>query len=469
MISFDAFHLPALDAETDVAEWDVRGAGESLWRVPRLRPGALARLCTGLLEARERSLAHRSLADIIRAIDAAAARLGDADDPLGRTARSLLPAVTGYAPEMCELMLAHAVADWRAPALERLIRAEFGDAAVLDGFAHDPIRDTLVHAAGPRLAWHVFSGNIPGVGVTSLVRALLVRGSSIAKSSSREPVLGPLFARALTEVDPGLGGTIAVTWWPGGDMALEAEVLAAADVIIFYGGERAAASVRERVPPGVPLLEHGPRASFGMVGREALCDEATAAATAAQVARATALFDQQGCVSPQLIYVEEGAAIQPRAFATLVAAGLEEARDSIPRGRIDAAGAAAIHELRAASEFRAIAGQDIEVFASADTAATVIYEGDPAFTGSPLNRVLRVKPVSDLGQVAALVQPFRAVLQTAAITGAGLRTADIALALARAGVTRITDFEAMPFPPPTWHHDGRGPLRELVRWVDRER
>jgi hypothetical protein len=46
--------------------------------------------------------------------------------------------------------------------------------------------------------------------------------------------------------------------------------------------------------------------------------------------------------------------------------------------------------------------------------------------------------------------------------------AALAQRFAAAGATRITTFERMPWPPMDGHHDGRGPLSELVRWVDLE-
>jgi methionyl-tRNA synthetase len=32
----------------------------------------------------------------------------------------------------------------------------------------------------------------------------------------------------------------------------------------------------------------------------------------------------------------------------------------------------------------------------------------------------------------------------------------------------VVAFRYVPFPPPWWHHDGGGPLGDLVRWVDLE-
>jgi hypothetical protein len=45
---------------------------------------------------------------------------------------------------------------------------------------------------------------------------------------------------------------------------------------------------------------------------------------------------------------------------------------------------------------------------------------------------------------------------------------EIAGRLGLVGASRVVPFESVAFPPPWWHHDGRGPLLDLVRWVDVE-
>ena len=52
--------------------------------------------------------------------------------------------------------------------------------------------------------------------------------------------------------------------------------------------------------------------SFSLVTKESLVD---AEALAHKAAYDVALYDQQGCLSPQLIYVEEGGAVTPKEFA----------------------------------------------------------------------------------------------------------------------------------------------------------
>src|SRR5690606_37683923 len=128
----------------------------------------------------------------------------------------------------------------------------------------------------------------------------------------------------------------------------------------------------------------------------------------------------------------------------------------------------AIQTARADAEARALAGADVQVYAARGTEFTVIYDPDPACAPSPLNRVVRVKPLADLAAAVGLIRPLAHLIQTVGVAGAGGRLVGLAEALGRAGAPRITSLARMPWPPPTGHHDGQEPLRELVRWVDLE-
>lgn len=458
--TIDAFHLPGL-REEEIQRWEIReyDDGALRLRVPHLEPAALERVLDRLRAARTRHLAHRPVSEIVQALDRTAALFLYPESPVRTLAERALPAVTGYSPAMIRLVLDRMAADWRAPALEGLLRAELGDPAVLDSFCQG------VRAFGPELAFHVFAGNVPGVAVTSLIRSLLVKSATLGKTAAGEPLLPALFASTLARLEPELGECLAVTYWPGGAEPLEEVALRGADTVIVYGGGEVVESVRRRLPAGARLIEHGPRLSLALVAREALTAE-RAGETAAALALATATFDQQGCVSPHVAYVERGGEVAPEKFAALVAAALERVEEELPRGRLSAAEAATIHQLRGAAEFRAIAGRQVRVLASAGTEYTVIYDEEPGFTPSCLNRVLRIIPLDDLGGVPRHLAPFGSYLQTIGIAASAGRRAALAEPLGQLGASRITTLEAMPWPPPTWHHDGQEPLRELLRWVD---
>ncbi len=455
---FDAWWLPH---PTDDMELEILRVGELECAYPAPTPALLERTVRSLRGARA-ALTGRAVESIVESVGAAAARLADPADPLRQEADRLLPAATGYSPAMATLILDRMAADWGPEPLHRLLRAEVGDAAVLDAFTATG-GGGRVRAYGPDLIFHVFAGNVPGVAVTSLIRALLVKAPSLGKLASGEPVLPVLFARALHSMDPELARALAVTYWPGGSGDAEWRLLEAADVVVVYGGPEAVGSFRERIPASHRLIVHGPRFSAGLVEREAMRDPELPR----HIARAVATFDQHGCVSPQALWVEDPNGRESEGFAEALAEAFEELEEELPRGRISPAEASAIQQERGAAEMRGYGGT-ARVLASPDTAWTVVLDHEPAFRASCLNRFLHVHPVDSLDEVPDLLAPAAHRLQSVAIAAAPERQARLADALARIGASRITSFHRIPWPPVEWHHDGRGPLRELLRWVDFE-
>jgi len=234
--------------------------------------------------------------------------------------------------------------------------------------------------------------------------------------------------------------------------------------VIVYGGRDAVASLRARAPAEARFLAYGPRLSFGVAARGRLSAE-HAEATARAAALDASTFDQQGCVSPHVFYAEEGGDTSPREWAALLAREMAAVERDLPRGTLSPSEASAIRQLRGHAEF----APGVDLHASPEgTAWTVVFDPAPAFEASCLNRVVRVKPVSTLEEIPPLVAPYADVLQTVGVAGEAEETAELAAALARLGASRIAPLGKMAWPPPWWHHDGRPPLRALVRWCDWE-
>lgn len=456
---FDAWWLP--DAPSGLAFETVQ-AGTVQCRYPVPTPALLEGTLCSLRNA-GRALGQRPTAEIVAAIDAAAGRLLDPKDPIRKEADRLLPAATGYSEAMASLVIERMAADWRAGPTRRLLHAELGDPAVLDAFTPAG-EDRQTRAYGPRLTFHVFAGNVPGVAVTSLVRTLLVKSPSIGKLASGQPILPVLFARALDSIDPDIARALAITYWPGGTSDAERPLIEAADAVVVYGGAEAVGAIRSKAPHHPRVLTHGPRFSVGMVAREALADDPS---LPAQVAGAVAAFDQHGCVSPHAIWVEDADGSGVERFADAVAEALQHLETALPRGRVTPPEAARIQQERGAAALRTHDGST-RVLASDGTDWTVVLDRDPAFRPSCLNRFLRIHPVPGLDRAIEALAPAGDQLQSVAIAAPAPRRADLAHDLARIGATRIASFDRIAWPPPEWHHDGRGPLRELLRWVDLE-
>jgi hypothetical protein len=288
------------------------------------------------------------------------------------------------------------------------------------------------------------------------------------KLSSDEPVLAGLYLRSLAAADPELGQACAAVWWPGGDEAVEATVLQHAEAVIAFGGNDTLRSLAGRIPPGARFQPHGQRAGFGLIARERLTT-ADLAAVAVAAARDVAEFDQQGCVSPQWLFVERGGDVSPEVFAAALADALGSKAAEWPRVPPSAGAAAAIHQLRAAAEVRSVLDPEVVLHASpGGTDWTVLLDPDAAPAPGCLYRTIVLRPVDDLVRVPELVEPLTPYLQTAAVALPTGRQRAVVEALARVGVTRICSLGRTQRPAPGWRPDGRPRLAELVRWVDWE-
>lgn len=461
--TFDAWSFPrsATPGGEPAASFD---AGGLRVRYPGTDPEGLRSLTRSLRGAAS-GLRKRPARDLAALLGKVGARFLDPEDPLRARALACLPPTSGLSAEMAAAVLDGMAADWTPEGLERTLISDFPRVAVLDSFVEIP--GGRLRAMGPDLCVQVVAGSVPGVGATALLRSLLVKAPTLVKPGKGDVVLPVLLADALREEDPELGESLAVVYWPGGNRDLEVAALESADVVTAYGGDDAVRSLRDRTPVTARFLAYHHRVSVGVVGRGGL-DAQHWPRVAAEVAGAVAFFDQRGCVSPHLVYVEEGGALSAAQFARHVASALEVVERHLPGGVLDAEEGSALHQARGSAELMAAAGSGVEVQHGETASWTVVLDPRAALDLLCVGRVVRVRPVASALSVPSLLAPFRGHLQTVALAGIGEESEALAEALARVGATRITSFDAMPFPPPGWHHDGRGALEDLVRWVGLE-
>ena len=416
------------------------------------------------LRATRQHLRSRPASALVAALGAAGSRFLDPMDAIRREALERLPGSSGLSSEMCAVVLDRMAADWTAARLGELVEIELGDSRCLDALVEHEARSSM--AVGPSLCVQIGAGGVPGVGVTALLRSLLVKAPTLLKPGRGDALLPQLYARSLAEVDEALARSLAVVSWSGDRHELLDAAIGDAEVVVVYGSDETVAAVRARMPATARLVAYHHRISVGVVGRDALTPEA-APGTAAEVAWAVAAFDQRGCVSPQLIFVEEGAVCAPEEFAAHLAAAMDESEKRWPAGALDLAEASRLQQARGTAEMMtAEHGGSVHYGRGA---WTVTWEPSDWPTVPVAGRFVRVRPIGDATDLPAVLQPLRAHLQTVGVAGLGDRTRPVTAALGEAGASRVTPFRSVPFPPPWWHHDGGGPLLDLVRWVDLER
>ncbi len=397
----------------------------------------------------------------------AGSRFLDPADPLRREALERLPVDADLTEPGARQLLDGMARDWTLDRLATALRADFPDPDVLDGF-RPGIRGDRLRVLPPRLLVQVGAGNVPGTGATALLRGLLVGAPTLLKPGAGDRVLPGLLARALHEESEALAHGLAVVGWRGGKGGdLEQAALRRADRVVVYGGEEAVAAVRALTGPLTPVVVYGPRVSAGLV----LADATGSDGVVADAAAAVSAYEQRGCVSPHLVWVQAGGGRSPEGWAEALGSALA---DGAPGVSAAVSPVHAMRVLRDAAEFRAAAGSGDRVWGGPADGWMVLFEdeatgADPRpFEPSCLGRTVRVRPLPDPGTLASVLAPMRHVIQSVALEGAEPGRTTTALLLARAGVTRVTTFREQPWPPAWWKHDGQGPLAALVQWATLE-
>jgi len=428
-----------------------------------LTPALLDRALDTVLAARARALAGTTVADIIGRIVALAESWNNPSHPGRQQALDALPAVTGLSPAMIAETIPSLFAPYTADALHAFVRSEVGAADALDGMMATPWGKR--HATGPELVVHIAAGNVPGLSLPILVTALLVKAAIVIKPADGEPVLAALVARQLAALDPALGACVAVAYWPGGTQALEDAMLSRAGIVIVEGSDDAVAAIRARAPGRV--LGFGRRVSLAVVTREATHD---VPGVAAAVARDMSLHDQQGCLSPQVVYVETGGAASPAEFAARLGDALTTLSRTLPCGSRTLEERGAARAFRDDAEWRCAQGHDVRVHAAgAGSTPLVLYEDDPRFEPTCLQRTVRVKPLEHLDELPVHLGTWAHLVEAIGVAAPPRRMERLALAWgARSSVSRVCPIGRMQEPPIGWHHGGLPRLGALLRWTDVE-
>jgi hypothetical protein len=441
-----------------------------------LTPPMIAEACRALRRNRERSLARFSTAQMAGIIAETARRWLQPDDPFRQLALAEGPVATGFSAATLGHGLDAFFGEWTLDNMEALLVQDLGSAGRLDQFGPGPgevrPRQTAL-ATAPELLVQFTAGNLPVSGMTSLLLGVLLRSAQFLKCASGATLFPRLLAHSLVDTEPGLAGGIEIAGWPGGTTILEEPLLAEADLVTASGSDATLADLSSRLallPRRPRLVGYGHQVSFGYITRDAL-GGFERARTVAQAAEDVAAWDQCGCLSPQVFYVEGGGPLAAEAFAELLSLELARREETHPRGTLSLEASTGITLKRDFYAIRAAAGAETETRlwqSPESTAWTVVYESSPLFQAAGQHRFIHVKPVADLAEALRGADAVRGRVSTVGIAGAGHRGAELAAQLARWGVTRVCPLGRMQRPPLTWRHDGRPALGDLITWTGLE-
>ncbi len=444
--------------------------------LPVVGPDDLLRWVQVLRDAREENLARRPLTQIIRSLGAVTRRFLDRADPARREAVETLSRAGACTAAMMERALDDAFQPLARGGIARWINAELGSVAALDRPVAGPA-GLLRRAHGPEWMLQIYAGNVPTLPIWPIFSALLLKAALLAKTSAREPLLAPLIARTIADVDENLGACLAVVWWKGGTGSLDRTALSLAPAVLAFGGDEAITSIRRQAKAEGKMVLHGPKVSIGYVDRRALT-YAALRGLAMRAALDVSLYDQQGCLSPHAFYVERRGEVPPAKFAEALAAALEARARELPAGKHAAEEAAVVQLFRAQARFEA-AGAAAALTGDAgrgssratqllespgSTGWTVVLEERARFEPGPAHRTVRIHVVEGPDEVARALRPSVHYVEALGLEARGPDRGRLAALFTSLGIPRIAPIGQLQRPTPLGTHGGARRLLPFVTW-----
>ena len=408
--------------------------------------------------------ARPDLTCILEILDQVGQAWADPEYHLRRKAAEILPKLTDFSGQMIEQGFKAISAICRRENLEKRLKGELGNLAVLDaGFAR-PHLDYQLRALPRGVLLHLTAGNVFVGAVDSLVSGIITKNANILKMSRVDTVFPVLFIESIKEHDP--AGIIwpnqAAVLWKGGDESIETPLLNAPLTVIFWGGHDALLSVKARIGASTKLIENGPRYSLAVVEGQRLKKEVPEYLVKG-LAQDLSLWDQQACSSPHVVYVL-GSSAQTHLLMEALYDEMVSFSEELPVGNLGFDEKVEIRKVRDIARMMQARGEG-RLMCPEAFSFSLILEEDPVFKVSCLNRTLFFKTVKSCEQLIEQVRPLSAYLQTVGLCCTPETREQLADSFLELGAKRITEIGGMSEGHDGAPHDGVFMLRQLVEWV----
>jgi hypothetical protein len=198
------------------------------------------------------------------------------------------------------------------------------------------------------------AGNVPGtgllLGLLGLAAAVTERPPVILiRNSRREPIFTSLVLSVLESIDAALLDTTLISIWDHEETAVQEYLIAQSDLVIAAASDETIEDldrIVQRVSSAAHPIRfhgHGHKVSFSTIGREALKEGREVPSTGIRLVDAVAclasldvaLWNQQGCLSSRVHFVEDAGEAgyhSPEDYAGAVVHSLRELNRAMPKG-----------------------------------------------------------------------------------------------------------------------------------------
>ncbi len=182
----------------------------------------------------------------------------------------------------------------------------------------------------------------PGPQALAIVSSLLKGMPIFCKAQPTEPTFTSLYMQSLAQLEPGLAQSLVTIPWEGGTLGTKPldqilyGGLGAQDALAFFGSSNALTSIRRFTSPQLPIYAYTKNVGAVVIGKEMLSNSIRQD-TVSKCAYAVSAFNRSTCVSPQLIFVEQGGDVSSEEFCEDLSAALAHiAANELPVGDLGA-------------------------------------------------------------------------------------------------------------------------------------
>ncbi|BBP02936.1 acyl-CoA reductase [Sulfuriferula plumbiphila] len=399
-------------------------------------------------------LRNCSVNDIIGFLSRIGKLWRDDDYPLRRLLLDLGPKATGESVDTYRHSLDLFIGLISTKAyLGDIIDAELRNRLYLDEWV--PYHNVYLRAEPLGRLLHIIVGNVPVASVYSLVRGILTKNVNIAKLPSRDVVTLSLFARSFFDLAPEhpITKTTSVVYWDRNEDQWIDRFMDIAHGLCIWGGEKSVEIYKSKARIGVEVIEYGPKLGAQIIR----WNEADAGNLPIRVAHDIAVFDQEACFCPQIIYLEGNI----DSFIEALSEALERYTKIWPKGQYEVDHYAHMNYVKLAHLYK---GGDVRACERLSWLIVKLPVGHDIALEHPLGRTIYVRPVHD---VRECVQFLDCRNQTVGVDPIEVGH-ELKDALAERGVQRISNIGYVDIPRLGLGHDGKY-LDRLVRWAALER
>ncbi|MHA1376876.1 MAG: acyl-CoA reductase [Candidatus Helarchaeota archaeon] len=192
----------------------------------------------------------------------------------------------------------------------KMVKNNLGDFKVLNKFVGEGRKKIKAQPRG--LICHWIAGNVPTLGMFSLIQSILVGNSNIVRIPIESQEIFVQLLKVLERSEyGGLKGsnilkTVAVIYFPSTDTESNLKFSLVADARVIWGGQEAVDAISKTTKMShCEDIVFGPKYSFGVVDKVAQRSE-DFPKIIRRFINDIIVFDQSACSSPQVIFFEKG-------------------------------------------------------------------------------------------------------------------------------------------------------------------